>query len=270
MQVAAVSALVLTALLACTPNPKSQPAPAPAATSAQPRPSPPPPPAPAAAPSVRLTPGAAHSVRFVSDLIGLADGKRLTRDAFDHAAVVVKRVSARAAVEKQRLLVLLDDQTPRPLLTWTAPLTSVVDEDRELGPGWHVLAVALVEDAGVEVQVVRFVLELEGAPEEAAPGCVLLAPGGTVYATAGDALELVGLALSPGVRRFEYFVAGVEGSSLRVPGLEGALAHGLEAGDHRLGVRCYDAGGGLVGESSRTVTLNLRPAQAAAGKGAAP
>src|SRR5690606_26355327 len=118
MQVAAVSALVLTALLACTPNPKSQPAPAPAATSAQPRPSPPPPPAPAAAPSVRLTPGAAHSVRFVSDLIGLADGKRLTRDAFDHAAVVVKRVSARAAVEKQRLLVLLDDQTPRPLLTW--------------------------------------------------------------------------------------------------------------------------------------------------------
>ena len=238
----------------CQPKPAGSSSPAPA-DSARPPAAPLPKPEAPQGPSLEFAVGSLRTFRFVRGLVDLEDGTHFSRPDFERAVLRAKDPRASAAIATDSLAMLLDDQTPRPLLLATVPLESLVDEDRELAPGWHALTVVLASEESVEVEVVRFQLELEGTVEGFQPGCSLLAPGGTIYAALGESLELVGVPLSPDITRFDYFV-GPRSMGTAAAGLASARVLGLTSGDQELGVRCYDAGGRLRGESRRPVTLN--------------
>jgi hypothetical protein len=250
------SACLLGLVLSCQPKPTPGPSPAPA-EHPRPAPSASAQPATPKGPALKFAAGALRTFRFAHGFVDLADGTELGRADFERTLLRTKDPRAQAAVSAGTLLVLLDDQTPRPLLGPSVALESLVDEDRELAPGWHVLALVLPSGTQLDVEVVRFQVELREPLPVLEPGCALLAPGGTTHASASAALELVGLPLSSAVARFEYAVAEPRSTHVRLPGLESALLSGLPSGDHLLTVRCYDGGGHLLGESQRTVTLNL-------------
>lgn len=208
-------------------------------------------------PAPEFAAGALRTFRFVHGFVDLADGTELGRADFERTSLRTKDPRAQAAASAGTLLVLLDDQTPRPLLAPSVPLESLVDEDRELAPGWHTLTVVLSSGMQVDLEVVRFQVELREPLPGHEPGCALLSPGGTTHASTSAVLELVGLPLSKAVARFEYALTEASSTPARLPGLESALLSGLPSGDHRFTVRCYDGAGHLLGESQRTVTLNL-------------
>ena len=221
---------------------------------------------PAASPA---EPGAAGPVQYVTfsaqaaptfraseDLLDLKDGVRLSRKEFE---LVQLRAASPAAVQASQsgaLLLLLDDQSPRPLLEASVPLRSLVDEDRELSPGWHVLVAFVVSPAATDLQVVRFQLELDLPESRPSSQCALLEPAGTVVIPKGGSVRLVAAPLSAQTTQLVYSVGDDPAAIWRAPALESVRASDLPSGDHRLGVRCYDGAGMLVGESQRTVTVN--------------
>jgi hypothetical protein len=189
--------------------------------------------------------------------LDLEPDQRLSRAEFNALRL---RPVAPAAVEAQArgaLLLVLDEQSPRPLLENGATLRSVVDEDRELAPGWHALVAFVASPAEVAIEERHFQLELDLPRARQASSCVLLEPAGTVFLTPGRAVELVAAPLGPEAIQFEYYLAEDPAARLRVPKLEAAQALGLASGDHRLGVRCYDQESVLVGQSERVVTVNV-------------
>lgn len=186
----------------------------------------------------------------------LEDGVRFSRAEFSAARLEATTEQASQASGSGSLELVLDDQSPRPLLAANVALSSIVDEDRELSAGWHVLVAFIATPAQIDLYSAQFQLELglERKGHEAA--CALLAPRGTLHQAPNTPVELVAAPLVPGVTRFEYFVASEPPVTLRTRGLESASAAGLASGDHRVGVRCYDEGGVLVGQTERTVTIN--------------
>jgi len=201
-----------------------------------------------------LAEGPARTFRPAPDLIALDDGARFSRTEFEDKALSAGGPRAIRATDEGSLLLVLDDQSPRPLLARTVPLRSVVDEDRELAPGWHTLVAFIQTASEVELSVVHFQIELELPRLDSEAKCALLSPGGTVHTSPSAEVELLAAPLSADVRRLEYFTRDADPLSL-APGLS-ALARGLPSGDHRLGVRCFDAAGKLIGASERTVTIN--------------
>jgi hypothetical protein len=199
---------------------------------------------------------AAPTFRTHQQLLDLADGVRLTRKEFELLQVRAASPGAIQASQRGALLLLLDDQSPRPLLEASVPLRSLVDEDRELSPGWHVLVAFVGSTDATDLQIVHFQLELDLPDSRASSQCLLLEPAGTVVLPAGGSVRLVAAPLSPQTKQLEYSVGGEPASVWRAPALESVRASGLPSGDHRLGVRCYDDAGVLVGESLRTVTVN--------------
>ena len=153
-------------------------------------------------------------------------------------------------------MLVLDEQSPRPLLENGAPLRSVVDEDRELSPGWHALVAFISSPSEVAIEQRQFQIELDLPSSKPTSGCVLVEPAGTVFVAPGRAVELVAAPLTPEVAQFEYYLAEEPTRHLRVPALEAAQVAGLPSGDHRLGVRCYDEHSALVGQNQRVVTVN--------------
>jgi hypothetical protein len=190
-------------------------------------------------------------------LLDLPPERKLSRA--DFAALRLRPASplAAQATDSGDLLLIIDEQTPRPLLESGALLRSVVDEDRELSPGWHALVSFIVSPEQILLEQRHFELELDVPRATPGSGCVLLEPPGTVHLATGSDIELVAAPLGPDALHFEYFVDSAPGAQLRVPALEAALAHGVTRGDHQMGVRCYDAAGALVGQSQRVVTVNL-------------
>jgi len=180
----------------------------------------------------------------------------LSRADFDTLRLHTASPAAAQAQARGALLLALDEQSPRPLLENGAPLRSVVDEDRELSPGWHALVAFIPSPSAVEIVERHFQIELDLPRSKPASGCALLEPAGTVFLAPGQAVELVAAPLTPDVAQFEYYVAEEPTLRFRVPALEAALVVGLGSGDHRLGVRCYDQHSALVGQNQRVVTVN--------------
>jgi hypothetical protein len=200
---------------------------------------------------------AAPSFVWSNDLLDLEDVTRLSRREFDSRAMRARSPQALQACQDGTLFLALDDQSPRPLLQAVVPLRSVVDEDRELGPGWHLLVAFVRSPEQTTLQTARFQLETELPEPPSDSQCVLLEPAGTVVPKAGAGLRLLAAPLAAQVDRFEYHVGASQGSPFRTRAHESVQVHGLALGDHRVGVRCYDESGTLVGRSERIVTVDF-------------
>jgi hypothetical protein len=221
-------------------------------------------PAPKAAPpgplsDVSLRASGARSFRPTTGLLDLEPDRRLSRADFNALRLHPLSPVAIEARARGTLLLVLDEQSPRPLLENGATLRSVVDEDQELAPGWHSLVAFISSPAEVAIEQRYFQIELDLPRARQASGCVLLEPAGTVFLPPGRTVELMAAPLAPGVAQFEYYVASEPTARFRVPALEAAQAVGLASGDHRFGVRCYDQHSALVGQSERVVAVNADP-----------
>lgn len=213
--------------------------------------------APAPAQHVTFRAEGAPAFAVSTDLIDLKDDARLSQREFEARVVRTQSPQALEACKSGSLLLVLDDQSPRPLLEPAVPLQSLVDEDRELSPGWHVLVAFVRLPEVTTLQVARFQLD-SGVPEPPTDSqCALLEPVGTVALPAGGSIRLLAAPLAAEAKQFEYFLRREPPATFRTHTLEAVRVLGLAAGDHRIGVRCFDAAGMLVGESERTVTANL-------------
>lgn len=164
---------------------------------------------------------------------------------------------------------MLDLQSPRPLLASSWPLVGLVDEDRELSPGWHTLTAFRwttepAQTRSLTIGQTAFALDVASgsqpiaqtpAEPDAAARCVLVAPQAALPPEEPDPL-VFGLARPGDVGVVEYFLVGSRESELRLPLGTPARLRGLAPGDHTIGARFWDPSGRPLATVTRSITKN--------------
>jgi hypothetical protein len=195
----------------------------------------------------------------------------------------VIRLAVSAWSDDLRLMLLLDDLTPRLLESpeENVTLADLLPEDRELEPGSHHLFVTAVRPPEGSVrlkeprsraafaEVAFWIGEAEAAPPDAkaTPRLVHLAPSGTFNGSHGEKILVDFRVLDPGAPEHEVEVEVTRVSPgppasgrLRLPGSQQAMIQELASGDYEVTVRLLDASGNVAafpdGVKSRTITVN--------------